>query len=111
MSAITVELIAVADVTLNRAQRSLSGPRGSIQPGPQLYALAERLMRRPAVLVLLPDLIAAPYPDADTEPDTSHVMLRNRVMLLRAALAILSSDGVRIRCEPGIGYAIHARWA
>jgi two-component system OmpR family response regulator len=100
----------LGNLRLDVEQRALIGPRGELILMPQLFRLAERLMRRPGMVVPFSDVVGVLYPDADVEPDNAEVVMRIRIQQMRAALLLLAEGAregnVRVRTERGIGYAL-----
>jgi DNA-binding response OmpR family regulator len=96
----------VGNVSYEPETATLVGVRGSMQLSAQLGRLAERMMRRPGVLVSKSDLIGCLYPDPDEETETSEAWLRQRIQHLRTLLWLMSAQSVRLRTERGIGYAV-----
>lgn len=99
-------LYTLGNVRLDVERHVLEGPRGTITLCPQLYRLAERLLRRSGAIVPMGDLIAAMWTDPDEEPESVDVRLRQRVQQLRTSLTVISSERVRVRTERGIGYGV-----
>lgn len=102
-------ILTVGKLELHSAERLLSGPRGSVQLTERNYALIERLMRRPGVLVSQSDLIATLYQDPDREPENAHKLLMQSVGALRALISHLGGSSVQIRPEIGVGYRMQMR--
>ena len=74
-----------------------------------LFALVNRLMRRPGTIVTRSDLLSAIYADADEEPDNAEACLRNYILKLRRAIELLGCPGVVVVVtEPNIGYGIRS---
>lgn len=98
--------LSVHNMVLDVETRTLAGPRGHVQLAPQLFALAERLFRRPCAVINHDSLASAVWPDPDGEPEFSDVQLRVRIGQLRNALIVLSGERVRIRSDRGVGWAL-----
>lgn len=102
--------LTLGKLELHLDRQMLTGPRGNIHLTAQYFALTERLMRRPGVLISHTDLIGLAYPDADREPDNANVRIRQMVSRLRQLVIALGCPGVLIQPEPSVGYRMFQRW-
>jgi DNA-binding response OmpR family regulator len=97
----------VGPLTLYVEEHRLEGPRGELRLSGAHFRIMLRLMRRPGMVVERSDLISALYPDADDEGENGDACLRQIVMSLRRAIALLGCEkAVLLITERGIGHAI-----
>ena len=99
----------VAMMELDLEARVLTGPRGSVRLASIPFALAERLMRSPGLVISRSALIAAMYPNPDDEPETAENVLRNTLSKLRGMLCLLGGEDLRIVVEPSEGWVLMSR--
>ena len=88
--------------------RRLTGPLGVMFIQGRQFALLERLMRRPGVVVQSTDLIAAIWPEPDEEPEDAQGGLRNAVWWTRRMLEMLSAgtEAPTIQNVLDVGYTM-----
>ena len=91
------------DLALCTESMTMTGTSGEVRLNRQVFAIAERLMRRPAAIVTISDLVAALYDDPDLEPSEPVALLRMRMSQLRILIQSLSSKVV-VRSERNVGY-------
>lgn len=102
----------IGSLTLTLETRRLESPLGSFTLQRRAYRVLERLMRRPEAVVTTDALIEAVYLDADSEPDTAALQVKQEITKLRGVLHALTGEGegkLWIRNEHSEGYAIMAR--
>jgi DNA-binding response OmpR family regulator len=105
-----VTTLTVGDITLQIEGHRLIGPRGEVRLTASHFRVMQRLMQRPGVIVSVSDLIGELYPDPDMEGEDPEGCLRQVLLSLRRAIALVNAKGVvRITAEPGVGYLIEGR--
>lgn len=112
MSAETAQIMRCGSISLDTQTRKLAGPRGEVRLDNLTYIMAERLMRRPGVIVHDTDLVSAIWPDPDDEPEIPENTIKYKASILRSLFVALGGGGrrkVQIKKEPLVGYFVEVR--
>ncbi len=107
-----VTCLRCGSLSLDVETRELAGPRGAIRLDPLNFAMMERLMRRPGVIVEDTAMVSALWPEPDDEPDDPDNTLRHKASVLRGTICVLGCAGrnkVSISRERGVGFFIEVR--
>lgn len=112
MSAETAQIMRCGSISLDTQTHKLAGPRGEVRLDNLTYIMAERLMRRPGVIVRDTDLVSALWPDPGDEPEIPENTIKYKASVLRGVFAALGGGGrrkVQIKKERGVGYFVEVR--
>ena len=99
-----VQPLVLGKLELNPGTRVLSGPSGHVELSRRYFVLAEKLLRRPGMVITHSDLIAVMYADPDDEPDNSTGLLYQAIGKLRTIIEVLNGRNVQISTVRDIGY-------
>lgn len=112
MTAETMQIMRCGSLSLDVQTRRLSGPRGGVRLDNMTFIMAERLMRRPGVIVRDTDLVSAIWPNPDSEPDIPENTIKYKASTLRSLFVALGAGGrskVQLKKEPLVGYFVEVR--